>query len=260
MDKNKKIAIITGAARGLGENLAYRLAAEAYAVVVADINYEGAQKVAKAIEEIHGHKSLPVKVDVSRPEEIEAMVCETVEAFGRLDIMIANAGICHASRMEDITEEKWDTTMDINAKGVFFSARAAARQMIAQGQGGKIINASSIAGRQGFAFISHYCASKFAIIGITQSLALELAPYRITVNAYCPGIADTPLWKDLDREYARIRDIPVGQQYKEYIEGIPIGRVQEPDDVSDLVSFLASEQSNYITGQSIVSDGGLVMR
>lgn len=256
-DKNK-VVIVTGAARGLGRSIALRLVKEDFRVAIADIDYKSAISVVNEIQT--GKEVFPVKVDVSKPDEIENMIEKVIERFGRLDIMISNAGICHACLIEDITEAKWDKTMDINTKGVFFCARAAAKQMIKQGEGGKIINASSIAGRQGYAYISHYCASKFAVVGLTQSLALELAPYKITVNAYCPGIADTPLWKDLDKEYAKIKNIPIGQQFKELVEGIPLGRVQKPEDISNLVSFLCSKKSNYITGQSIISDGGLVMR
>jgi meso-butanediol dehydrogenase/(S,S)-butanediol dehydrogenase/diacetyl reductase len=251
-----RTAIVTGAGRGIGRAIALRLARDGANVVVNDISAEASRAVCAEVQEL-GRHSLAIVADVSNGHEVQAMVRDTIAEFGSLEMMIANAGICRAARMQDLTEVEWDATLATNAKGVFLCDQAAAAQMIEQGQGGRIINCSSIAGRQGYPHIVHYCASKFAVIGITQSLALELAPYGITVNAYCPGIVETPLWETLDAAYA---GIPGAKTMAEQIRGIPLGRAQTPDDVAALVSFLASEDSDYITGQSLISDGGIVMR
>lgn len=249
-----RVAIVTGGGAGIGRAIALRLARDGLDVAVADINLSAAEAVVEEIRGL-GRRSLAVQVDVSKPAEVYRMVDEVVAALGRLDVMVANAGVVRGMPMQDVTEEVWDLHMDVNAKGVFFCDQAAAIQMIKQGQGGKIINASSGAGRRGSKNLSPYSASKFAVVGITQSLAAELAPHQITVNAYCPGIVDTPMWQALDQDFEKIG----AQRMAEKVAGTPLGRVQYPEDVANLVSFLASDQSDYITGQSIIQDGGRVM-
>jgi meso-butanediol dehydrogenase / (S,S)-butanediol dehydrogenase / diacetyl reductase len=252
---NGKVAIVTGAGRGIGRAIAMRLAGRGASVAIADLNETAAAAVAKEIQD-RGGCAAPVQVDVSRPDQVKAMVEKVVALFGRLDIMVANAGISHPVLIPEVTEEFWDKMIDVNLKGVFFCDQQAAIQMIKQGEGGRIINASSESGRHGFALMSVYCASKFGVVGLTQSFANELAKYKITVNAYCPGVVDTPLWAVLDEEFATM---PGGTTLAKEVRNTPLGRVQTPEDVADLVEFLASPQGGFITGDAILTTGGRVM-
>ena len=249
-----KSAIVTGGGAGIGRAIALRLAQDGIDVAIADINSETAEAVSKEVRDI-GRRSIPVVVDVSKPDQVYDMVAQVVEAFEKLDIMVANAGVVKGMPVQDVTEEIWNFTLDVNAKGVFFCDQAAAIQMIKQGHGGRIINASSGAGRRGARNLSAYSASKFAVVGITQSLAGELAPYQITVNAYCPGIVDTAMWAGLDKDLEKIG----AQRMSAKVAGTPLGRVQYPEDVANLVSFLASDDASFITGQAIIQDGGRIM-
>jgi meso-butanediol dehydrogenase/(S,S)-butanediol dehydrogenase/diacetyl reductase len=251
---DNRSAIVTGGGAGIGRAIALRLAQDGADVAIADMNREAAEAVSKEIRDI-GRRSVSVLVDVSKPDQVRDMVAQVVEALGRLDIMVANAGVVKGMPMEDTTEEMWDLTLNVNAKGVFFCDRAAAIQMIKQGHGGRIINASSGKGRQGGPNMSAYAASTFAVVGITQSLALELAPHQITVNAYCPGIVDTAMWDGLDKDMERIG----AERMSQKVATTPLGRVQYPEDVANLVSFLASDDASFITGQAIVQDGGRLM-
>jgi meso-butanediol dehydrogenase/(S,S)-butanediol dehydrogenase/diacetyl reductase len=223
-------------------------------VAIADINAEAAEAVSKEVRDV-GRRSIPIVADVSKPEQARAMVDQVVETFGKLDVMVANAGVVKGMRFQDVTEEVWDFHMDVNAKGVFFCNQAAAIQMIKQGHGGRIVNASSGAGRRGSKNLSPYSASKFAVVGITQSLASELAAHKITVNAYCPGIVGTAMWEKLDQDFEKIG----AQRMDEKVAGTPLGRAQYPADVANLVSFLASDNADFITGQAIIQDGGRIM-
>lgn len=250
-----RAAIVTGAGSGIGRAIALRLALEGIDVAVADINPEGAATVAEEIRSAGG-RAYPVEVDVCQPEQAYVMVDDVVREFGKLDVMVANAGVNRGMPLQEVTEETWDWIMDINAKGVYFCDQAAALQMIKQGHGGKILNAASGAGRKGSLNLSVYCASKFAVVGITQCFALELAAHKITVNAYCPGIVDTPLWESLDQDMAGISG---AKRMADHIRNTPLGRVQHPEDVADLVSFLVSSDADFITGQSIIQDGGKLM-
>lgn len=249
-----RVAIVTGGGSGIGRAIALRLAREGIDVAVADVNPDTPAAVAQDVQAA-GRRALPVEVDVSKPEQVYALVDRVVDEFGKLDIMVANAGVNRGMTMQEVSEETWHWIMDINAKGVYFCDQAAAIQMIKQGHGGKIINAASVAGRRGPAYESVYVASKFAVVGITQSLATELAPHKITVNAYCPGIVDTPLWASLDQNFARI---PGARRMADRVATIPLGRVQYPEDVAGLVAFLVSPDADFITGQSIIQDGGIL--
>lgn len=259
-----KTALVTGAANGIGQSIAFRLASEGANVLAADIDLDGANACATSIRS-RGDTAIACRVDVTNRADIRRMIEVAVGEFGSLNIAFNNAGVGHNSPFLDITEEKWDWMFTVNAKGVLFAMQEEARQMIEQGTGGKIINTASIAGRHGPKHQAHYGASKFAVIGLTQSAAKELAPYRITVNAMNPGIVDTPMWRRTDLELAAIykqesgRAYEKGQVTEEFRSAIPLGRLAQPDDVASLAFFLASSDSDYITGQAINVDGGLVM-
>jgi len=259
MKLKDKVAIVTGAGRGIGRGIALRLAKDGADVVVADINSETVNKVAKEIEAL-GRKSLAIVADVSNGESVYAMVEHTVAKFDKLDIMVANAGICQVKPAIEITEEEWDKIFSVNTKGAFLCDQAAAKQMIKQKQKhGKIINCASIAAHSGFSLLSSYSATKFAIMGFTQALAKELGPYGINVNAYCPGIVGTDMWELIDEKMGILTGVPKGETLKKYTELITLGRVETPDDVACLVSYLASADSDYMTGQAINICGGIIM-
>ncbi|MBR9648419.1 SDR family oxidoreductase [Clostridium tyrobutyricum] len=183
---------------------------------------------------------------------------KAVKKFGKLDVLVANAGICIVNPAVETTPDDIDKIFSINFKGTFLADIAAAKQMKKQDTLGKIINCSSIAGHSGFGYLAAYSGTKFAIRGLTQALAAELAP-KITVNAYCPGIVDTDMWKEIDESLAPYLGVEKGQAFTQYSKQILMGRPQKPEDVADLVSFLASPNSDYITGQAFISDGGIVM-
>lgn len=252
-----KVAIVTGAGRGIGRGIALRLAQDGAEVVVNDINSETVNKVVKEIEAL-GRKALAIVADVSNGAAVYAMVEQAVAEFGKLDIMVANAGVAQVKQAIEITEEDWDRIFAVNAKGIFLCDQAAAKQMIKQ-KNGKIINCASIAGHSGFSLLSHYSATKFAVVGFTQALAKELGPYGINVNAYCPGIVGTDMWDLIDEKMGIYLGLPKGETLKKYSELITLGRVETPEDVACLVSYLASADADYVTGQSINICGGIIM-
>lgn len=253
-----KTCLVTGAARGIGRGIALRLAADGAAVCVADLNATGAGAVAAEIEAAGG-SALGVACDVTLRDSVAGAVAATVARFGRLDVMFNNAGITHATRLLEISERDWDEMMRVNGLGVLFGMQEAALQFQRQGGGGKIVNTASIAGKEGYPHIAHYCASKFAVIGLTQAGARELAADRITVNALCPGVVTTDMWRQLDREFVEIGETErEGEALENFGRGILAGRLSSPDDIAPLASFLASSGSDYITGQAFNVDGGLV--
>ena len=253
-----KTAIVTGAGRGIGRAIALRLAFEGADVLVNDIDPTSVRAVADEISSL-GRDGEAFPGDVTQKATVEGMVRRVADARGHLDIMVANAGVVSARLAVDIPETEWDRVMAVNAKGVFLCATAAARQMIAQ-KSGKIITCASVAGHEGAAYLSHYSASKFAVVGFTQSLAKELARYSITVNAYCPGIVDTDMWRQLDRELGAQLGLGEGEAFKRNLKYVPLRRPETPEDVAGLVAFLASPDADYITGQAINVDGGMDMR
>jgi len=251
-----QVAIVTGAAQGLGEALAKRLDYEGCKVVVADINMEKAEKVASELSD-----AVAVKVDVTNEEQVENMVKLAVDKYGKLDLMVSNAGILIAKPVVEFTVEEWRKVIDINLIGYFLCARAAARVMIPRRKG-NIIQINSKSGKKGSYKNSAYAASKFGGIGLTQSLALELAEYNIRVNAICPGnLLDSPLWvNSLYEQYARNQGITVEQVRQKYLGQVPLGRGCTYEDVANVMVFLASEESSYMTGQAINVTGGQEMR
>jgi acetoin reductase-like protein len=252
-----KVAIITGAASGMGRAMAHGFAAEGATVVVADLNEEGAARVVGEIGS-NGGKAVAKRLDVSNPAESKARVDEVVAELGRLDILVNNAGIGLIKEVWDTTPEEWDRIFAVNVKGLFFMAQAAAEPMRKQ-RSGTIINLASIAGRRGEALVAAYCASKAAVININQSLALALAPYGVTVNAMAPGVVDTPYWKEVDKQFGAITGKAEGETFRDVASQIPLGRTSVPEDVVPLALFLASDGARYITAQTYNVEGGMVM-
>jgi sorbitol-6-phosphate 2-dehydrogenase len=255
-----KVAIVTGAGQGLGEALAHRLGKEGAHIIVADILDDKAQAVAQAIAAEHGVSAFAVHADVTDLDQCEAMVQRAVAECGRLDIIVSNAGILIAGAITEIDPGRWRKVIEVNLVGYFNVARAASRVMIAQ-KSGVIIQINSKSGKKGSAKNSAYAASKFGGIGLTQSLALELAEYNIRVNAICPGnLLDSPLWKDsLYEQYAKRWGITVEEVRAKYLGQVPLGRGCVYEDVANVMVFLASEESSYMTGQGINVTGGQEM-
>jgi len=251
------VIIVTGAGRGIGRGIALRLAAEGARVVSSSVNPASCGKVTEEIVKAGG-TAITVPADVSKAADVENLVNKTVAEFGRLDVMVANAGLSLTKLAADTSVEDWDNLFAVNVRGTFLCDTIAARQMMKQNKG-KIINCSSIAGHNGFWALSAYSATKFAVRGFTQALAKELAKYNITVNGFCPGIVDTDMWEEIDADLAPLMGLKKGEAMKKYGELIPMGRFQTPEDVANLVAFLCSPDADYITGQSIMTDGGIVM-
>lgn len=257
-----RTAIVTGAAQGLGEAIAYRLAAEGCSgVTVADVKEEQARTVAAAIAEKHGCRTLAIRTDVTHEEQVESMVRQTREAFGSVDILIANAGILIAHDITEFPADAWRKVIEVNLIGYFLCAKAAARVMVEQKRG-VIIQINSKSGKKGSFRNSAYSASKFGGIGLTQSIALDLAPHGIRVNAVCPGnLLDGTLWQQsLYEQYARTQGLTVEEVRRKYESQVPLGRGCTYEDVCNVVVFLASEEASYMTGQAINVTGGQEMR
>ncbi|KAJ7779172.1 NAD-binding protein [Mycena metata] len=251
--ESKGIAIVTGAGQGIGKAIALRLADDGFDIVVNDIAAQS-EALAGIVDEIKakGRASSAHVADVSLEEEVRGMVEQVVATYGRLDVMIANAGICGYIPMSEMTAEKWDRVMAVNTRGTFLCYKYAGAQMIKQGDGGRIIGASSIVGKQGgFLFNPAYVASKFAIRGLTQAAAMEYGPHKITVNAYAPGAIDTAMLPQITTAETP-RDALMDQMKKMS----PLGTVGVPADIANIVSFIASKDSQFITGQSISVNGG----
>ena len=254
-----KRVVITGAAQGIGLGIAERLAREGAHVCVADLNADGAEQAAAAIRGAGG-SAVAAAGNVAKRADVRAMIDACVEEFGGLDVMFNNAGFNKPEPFLDITEDVWQQIMDVNALGVLLGCQEAAKTMIAQGTGGKIVNTASIAGRQGFPSFVPYCASKFAVVAITQGAARALAAHDITVNAFAPGVVATPLWEKLDKDLMDIGDSErPGQAMEEFSAGILRGRAADPADVAGTARFLASTDSDYMTGQVVMIDGGMVL-
>ena len=257
MQFQDKVAVITGAASGMGRAMALAFAAEGATVVVADLNLDGAHKVVSEIEEAGG-SGLAAQLNVANPEESTALVADVVDRYGHLDILVNNAGIGLIKEVWDTTPDEWDRIFAVNVKGLFFMAQAASEPMRRQ-RSGRIINLASIAGRRGEALVAAYCASKAAVININQSLALALAPYGVTVNAMAPGVVDTPYWKEVDKQFGAITGKAEGETFRDVAQSIPLGRTSVPEDVVPLALFLAGPGAGYITAQTYNVEGGMVM-
>jgi NAD(P)-dependent dehydrogenase (short-subunit alcohol dehydrogenase family) len=265
-----KVAIVTGAGQGIGRGVAKRLAQEGARVVIAEFNAANAEDAANEIIAAGG-EALSYPIDLGDVDQIPKLITDVVAHFGRIDILINNAGVNKTQYMLDVKPEDWDRVQRINQKGLFFCLQAVARQMIAQvpddvkqaGKAaqsfGKIVNFSSVAGRSGRPYAADYSASKWAVISITQSAALAFAPYNINVNAVCPGLVPTPMWTDIDRVQAERFGMNQGQWMQKSIDSIPLKRAATPEDLAAAVSFLCSTDADYITGQTLNVDGGIEM-
>jgi len=247
MKLDNRTAIVTGARRGIGRAIALALAKEGANVVVSDISQEDCEKVITEIEGL-GRRGLALKCNVTSRTEVEDMVIRTVAEFGKLDILINNAGIIAFKPFLELTDEDWDNIINVNLKGQFLCAQGAAKEMT-KNKWGRIINIASISsGGCGIAFplIAHYTASKGGVMALTEALALELTPRGINVNAICPGAIDTDMAKGVKES----------GQLEQVLLRIPKGRLGKPEDIANLAVFLASEESDYISGAAIVIDGG----
>jgi len=256
-----RAAIVTGGAQGLGEAICQRLAREGAHVVVADLNLAGAERVAAGIGAQTGRSAVAVGVDVTDESQVAAMVERAVDEFGRLDILVSNAGILIAGPVDEFPAAKWRAVIDVNLVGYFLCAKHAARVMKPQ-RSGVIIQINSKSGKKGSYKSSAYAASKFGAIGLTQSIALELAEHNVRVNAVCPGnLLDSPLWVDsLYRQYAKRWGITEEEVRQRYIDQVPMKRGCTYEDVCNVVVFLASDQASYMTGQAVNVTGGQEMR
>jgi meso-butanediol dehydrogenase/(S,S)-butanediol dehydrogenase/diacetyl reductase len=258
-----RVCIVTGAARGIGRAIGEALLDEGAKVCFADLNAEQAAAVADSNRSRAGIAEdavISAGVDVRDRDQMRDMIAATVAAFGRVDVMFNNAGINKPMNFLDVTEDNWHLIMDINGLGCLIGIQEAARQMIAQGGGGKIVNTASIASRQGFDNVAPYCASKWAVVSLTQSAARDLAQHDITVTGFAPGVVATEMWDQVDRDLMEIgaAERP-GQAMEEFSTGILKGRVARPADITGTTTFLASRASDYMTGQIVMIDGGMTL-
>ncbi len=254
-----KLALVTGAGAGIGKAIVTRLAEEGVDVVVTDVNVDSAKATAAELETKFGVKSVGMRLDVTSADEVENAVASAWKDNGPLNILVNNAGVSTMNPVVDLTEKDWDFNMDVNAKGVFLVSRAVVRRFLKHDYGTekpKIVNVASMAGKYGAPYLAHYSASKFAVVGFSQSLALELAPAGVTVNCVCPGYVQTSMQERELVWEAKIRGMTPNQVKADMLAHVPLGRLETPEDVAKLVAFLCSRDSDYITGQAINVSGG----
>jgi NAD(P)-dependent dehydrogenase (short-subunit alcohol dehydrogenase family) len=255
-----RTVLITGAARGIGAACARRMAGDGAKLVLADVDGAGVEKLAAELGQV------AVRADVTKPDDIARMIEEPYRRWGRLDVLFNNAGVIRVQPMFEVTEAEWDHVMDVNLRAVFFVLQAAARRMVTQAPmsgselRGKLIQTASIASyRGGNHLMTPYSASKAGVVSLTRSAAQLLAPERVTSNCICPGAVETPMWEQIDREWGALEGLGQGEAWKRRIRHIPLGRPERAEDVANVVAFLAGPDSDYMTGQAINVDGGIVM-
>jgi D-sorbitol dehydrogenase (acceptor) len=247
-----KVAIVTGGARGIGRAIAERYVSEGATVAVADLDIAEADRTAREL----GAAAFPVPLDVTKRASIDSMIAAVVERAGEIDILVNNAAVFDLAPIVEVTEKSWDLLFAVNVKGLFFTLQAAARRMIEQKRGGKIINMASQAGRRGEALVSVYCATKAAVISLTQSAGLDLIKHKINVNGIAPGVVDTPMWAEVDALFAKYERRPIGEKKRLVGEAVPYGRMGRPEDHAGAAVFLASSDSDYVVAQTLNVDGG----
>jgi meso-butanediol dehydrogenase/(S,S)-butanediol dehydrogenase/diacetyl reductase len=255
-----RTVLITGAARGIGAASARRLAGDGAQLLLADVDGAGVERLAAELSQA------AIRADVTRAEDVERMVEESYRRWGRLDVLFNNAGVVRVQPLLEVTREEWDRVMDVNLRAVFFVLQAAARRMVGQALipgselRGKLIQTASIASyRGGNHLMTPYSATKAGVVSLTRSAAQALAPQRITSNCVCPGAVETAMWEQIDREWGALEGLGQGEAWKRRIRGIPLGRPERAEDVASVVAFLAGPDSDYMTGQALNVDGGLVM-
>jgi len=255
---SKGIALVTGAAQGIGRAIAMRLADDGYHVAVNDIrsNQEGLHTLAKEIV-AKGRLGMTITADVSAEEQVENMVEKVVNDLGGLDVMVANAGVLKVGSITETTAKDWDHQFAVNVRGTFLCFKYAAKQMLVQGRGGRILGASSLAGKQGEPMLSGYCSTKFAIRGLTQSAARELGKHGITVNSYAPGAISTTMLQAIDDGFTTKLGMKSGAFLESMDNRAAVGHKGTPREIASLVSYLVSKEAHFITGQSIMCDGGV---
>jgi meso-butanediol dehydrogenase/(S,S)-butanediol dehydrogenase/diacetyl reductase len=259
MNTQAKVVLITGAGQGIGRAIALRLAKDGMDIAIVDIKKDKMEAVAKEVRAL-GREATVFVGDVTDRDQVYAAVDHAEKELGGFDVIVNNAGIAQVQPLADVTPQEVAAIFKVNIEGVLWGIQAAAKKFQARGHKGKIISASSIAGHNGFAMLGVYSATKFAIRGLTQAAALEYASDGITVNAYCPGIVGTDMWVEIDERFAELTGAPKGETYKKYVDGIALGRAETPDDVAGFVSYLAGPDSDYMTGQAPLIDGGIVYR
>lgn len=259
MVNEKKVAIVCGGAQNLGEALSLRLAQENYRVIVADINLSNAEQVAEKINAQESGEAIAIKADFTNEEDVASMVKKTVGEYSRIDLLVYNAGVAKSHKITNFSLQDWELTMNVNLTGYFLCAREASKVMIEQGKG-NIIQINSKSGKVGSKHNSAYSASKFGGIGLTQSLALDLAEHNIRVNSIMPGnLLSSPMFQSLIPQYAKKLNIDASEVEQVYIDKVPMKRGCSYEDVANAVVFYASDQASYMTGQSINVTGGQVM-
>lgn len=252
-----KVAVVTGGARGIGAAIVERYVAEGATVAIADLAMADGEALAKKLN----GKAFAVSLDVTKMDSIKAMVEQVVARAGGIDILVNNAAVFDLAPIVEVTEKSWDLQFAVNTKGLFFTLQAVALQMIAQNliaqnRGGKIVNMASQAGRRGEALVSVYCATKAAVISLTQSAGLDLIKHKINVNGIAPGVVDTPMWAEVDALFAKYEKRPLGEKKRLVGEAVPLGRMGIPEDHTGAAVFLASADADYIVAQTLNVDGG----
>ncbi|WP_242456146.1 acetoin reductase [Mycolicibacterium sp. P1-18] len=254
-----KVALVTGGGRGIGRGIALRLARDGADVALVDLGPDGISAVAEEITELGGTATTFV-ADVSDRDQVFAAVDHAATTLGGFDVMVNNAGIALVAPLLDTRPEDVAKIWAVNVDGVLWGIQAAVTKFKELGRRGKVINASSIAGHDGFAMLGVYSATKFAVRALTQAAAKEHAADGITVNAYCPGVVGTDMWVEIDKRFAELTGAAEGETYDKYVGGIALGRAETPDDVAGFVSYLAGPDADYMTGQAGLIDGGIVYR